>query len=187
MASASMHLAIAKEYYKMHNTLDYDKYMAGNLYPDTFKNKDESHYTDKNRGKDMVSHLKGKVNLYNFLQEHNIKDSFEFGWFMHLVTDYLFFQECFTEEYLLGHSFDEFRKDLYYGYDCLANHVEEKYNLVLDDYKAYPNERHQGIGYKDCIFTIEMIDKFIERVSSIDMDKYIEKIFENKMNVKPEE
>ena len=34
-----------------------------------------------------------------------ILDDFELGWFLHLVTDYLFFDECFSKEYLLENSY----------------------------------------------------------------------------------
>lgn len=91
MASATIHLAIAKKYLEKHNELDYEKVIAGTLYPDATEDSDKSHYTDINRGKDNISHVRGKVNLYAFLKEHKTLDDFELGWFLHLVTDYLFF------------------------------------------------------------------------------------------------
>lgn len=45
---------------------------------------------------------------------------------------------------------------------------------------------YPGCTYKDCIFTKEMIDRFIERVSSININLYIEQIKESKKNRKPE-
>ncbi len=71
MACAAIHLAIVKRYLENHRDWNYEKVIAGTLYPDTVK-KDESHYTDRNRGSDNVSHLRGKVNLYSFLKEHGV-------------------------------------------------------------------------------------------------------------------
>lgn len=185
MACATIHLAIAKKYLDNHKELDYEKFIEGTLYPDAVEDKDKSHYTDKNRGSDNISHLRGKVNLYSFLKEHENIESFERGWFLHLITDYLFFEECFTTEYLLKNSYSDFCKDLYFAYNCLNLYISEKYNIIEEDYKSYPSEHYSGIPYQNCILSLEMIDDFIERVSSINLDNYIMKIKQNKKNIKP--
>ena len=63
--------------------------------------------------------MRGKVNLYSFLQDHEYLNDFELGWFLHLITDYLFFEECFDTEYLLENSYEQFCKDLYFAYNHL--------------------------------------------------------------------
>lgn len=185
MASSAIHLAIAKKYLEQHKNLNYEEVIKGTLYPDADSDNDRTHYTDKNRKNDNVSHVQGKVNLYNFLEEHPILSDFEMGWFLHLITDYLFFSECFTEEYLLSISYEEFCKELYHAYDCVNLYIEEKYHITKEDFKDYPSEYYPGIPYEDCILSKEMVDNFIERVSSIDLDKYIVKIKENRQNCKP--
>lgn len=185
MACATIHLAVAKKYLENHKELNYEKVIAGTLYPDASQNKDKSHYTDINRGNDNISHIRGKVNLYEFLKEHKKLEDFELGWFLHLVTDYLFFEECFTKEYLLSNTYQDFCKDLYFAYDCLNSYLSEKYNITKDDYKNYPNEFYPGKPYENCILSTEMIDKFISRVSDINLEKYIKKIKEYQSNIKP--
>ena len=185
MACATIHLAIAKKYLEQHPFLNYRKVIAGTLYPDTAINKDEAHYTDLNRGSDNVSHVRGKVNLYLFLKNHEFLNDFELGWFLHLITDYLFFEECFSTDYLLQHSYEQFCKDLYFAYDHLNLYLSEKYNLTENDYIDYPDEYYPGVPYKECILQKDVIDKFINRVSSINLEEYIKKIKENKSNVKP--
>ncbi len=101
------------------------------------------------------------------------------------MTDYLFFEECFTREYLLSNSYEDFCKDLYFAYAHLNLYVSEKYNITENDYKAYPSEHYPGSPYVDCILSKERIDQFINRVSSIDFDKYIRKIEKYKRNIKP--
>lgn len=186
MASPVIHLAIAKKYLENKKGLDYRNVMAGTLYPDAADDNDKTHYTDVNRGSDNVSHVRGKVNLYEFLKEHDDLDDFEVGWFLHLVTDYLFFEECFTEEYLQSNSYEDFCKDLYFAYNCLNRYIPEKYQITMEDYQDYPSEYYEGIPYEDCILPKEMIDDFIKRVSVIDVDDYIKKIKLSKKNVKPE-
>lgn len=185
MACATIHLAIAKTYLNKHKNLNYEKFIAGTLFPDADKDNDKTHYTNKNRGSDNVSHVRSKVNLYAFLNEHNNLDDFELGWFLHLVTDYLFFEECFTEEYLLSVSYEDFCKDLYFAYNHLNLYLSEKYHIIESDYKEYPSEYYPGSPYENCILPKEMIDSFINKVASIDLTKYIEKIKKYKGNVKP--
>lgn len=185
MASAAIHVAIAKKYLEQHNNLNYEEIIKGTLYPDADSDNDKTHYTDKFRGNDNVSHVRGKVNLYAFLEEHETLNDFEKGWFLHLITDYLFFLECFRAEYLLSKSYQDFCKELYHAYDCVNLYMEEKYNISKEDFKEYPSEYYPGIPYEECILPKEMIDSFIKRVSSIDLEKYILKIKENKQNCVP--
>ena len=186
MASSPIHLAIAKKFLERNKNYDKGLVLSGTLYPDTIKDKDLTHYSDlRMRGLDNVSHLAGKVNLHSFLLEHSYLSSFEFGWFLHLVTDYLFFDECFTKEYLLTHTYDEFRHDLYFSYDCLCDYIVLKYGITMDDYNCYPSEYFPGRPYQDCLFTKEMIDDFILRVSSVDYEDYVRKLKLTKNNIKP--
>lgn len=185
MACATIHLAIAKKYLENHKELNYEKVIAGTLYPDAVEDNDKSHYTDIKRGSNNITHIRSKVNLYAFLMEHKNLDDFELGWFLHLVTDYLFFEECFSEEYLLNNSYEDFCKDLYFAYNCLNLYLSEKYHITKNDYKDYPSEYYSGKPYEDCILPIEMIDSFIYTVASTDLDKYIKKIKKYKSNIKP--
>lgn len=185
MACATIHLAIAKKYFETHTTLNYKDVIAGTLYPDAADNNDESHYTNLNRGNDNVSHVRGKVNLYSFLKDHEHLNDFELGCFLHLITDYLFFEECFNTEYLLENSYEQFCKDLYFAYSHLNLYLSEKYNITEDDYMNYPSEYYSGVPYEECILPRDLIDAFIDRVSSIDLEKYIGKIQKIKSNVKP--
>ncbi len=185
MACATIHLSIAKKYLENHKDLNYEKVIAGTLYPDAAKDNDKSHYTDTNRGNDNISHVRSKVNLYVFLKEHKVLNDFELGWFIHLVTDYLFFEECFSKEYLLNNSYEDFCKNLYFAYDHLNLYLSKKYNIMETDYNEYPSEYYPGKPYKDCILSKEKIDAFIIEVSSIDFNKYIKKIKKYKNNVKP--
>ena len=63
--------------------------------------------------------------------------------------------------------------------------MSEKYHIIESDYKDYPSECYSGSPYEDCILPIEMIDDFIIRVSSINLEEYYKKILEAKQNVKP--
>lgn len=185
MACATIHLAIIKSYLNKNTNIDKKEALKGTLYPDAATDNDKTHYTNPNRGTSNIEHICGKVNLYAFLEEHPTLNDFELGWFIHLVTDYLFFDECFDEEYLEKTTYKDFCKDLHFAYSCLNLYLEEKYHITKLDYESYKEEQYPGILYQDCILPKEMIDNFIERVSSIDFNDYIAKIKKEKRNIKP--
>lgn len=185
MASAAIHLAIAKQYLERHPDLDKKDLFRGTLYPDVGINSIELHYPKSFVICDFAIGVYDKVDLYAFLLSNNVFNSFEVGWFLHLVTDYLFFLECFTEEYLLSKTCNKFCQELYHAYDCLDSYLFTKYHIVKEDYEAYSSEYYPGIPYEECILSKEMVDAFIDRVSSIDLEKYIEKIKLAQENVKP--
>lgn len=167
MASPAMHLAIAKRYIEKHNNLNYKEFVKGTLYPDAEKNSIKLHYPKSSIMGEFAIGVYDKVDLYAFLADYPKLNDFELGWFLHLVTDYIFFEECFTEEYLLKNSYEEFCKDLYFAYDHLNIYLSEKYHIVKNDYKDYPSEYYPGKDYEKCILPKKMIDAFIKKVSSI--------------------
>ncbi len=187
MASSVIHLAISKKYCEKNNIDNRDDIYAGTLYPDTFKEKKAtSHYTIKSNKKNIVDHLNCKVNLYQFLQNYDITNSFNLGWFIHLVTDHLFFEECLGLDYLSKTTYDQLRHDLYYSYDRINRATTQKYNITNDYYERYPGEFYHGdYDYEPCIIQLETLYDFIERVSSINMQDYANKILEAKCNIKP--
>lgn len=185
MASPAIHLAIAKKYIERHNYLDYKEVMRGVLYPDAEENSIELHYPKSPIIDKLAIGVYNKVDLYAFLKEHPKLDDFKLGWFLHLVTDYIFFLECFTSDYLQNITCEEFCKEVYHAYDCLDSYLFAKYHIIEKDFEAYPNERYPGIPFEECLLSKELIDNFITRVSSIELEPYIKKIKKHQENVMP--
>ncbi len=186
MASSGMHLAVAKEYLKKYNNIKNTKdFLNGTLYPDSVQDKVLTHYTTPSKNANLVKYLQNKVNLFEFLQKHPDLTDFELGWFLHIVTDYLFFDEMFSDEYLENVSYKKFKDDLYFSYSCLRDYLAKKYDVTKADYIDYPNLYFDGGKYEPCLISKNSLDKFIERVCSIDLEKYIQKIIEAKNNIKP--
>ena len=186
MASPNMHLAIAKKYMNIYTGIDRASFLRGTIYPDAAGKKAITHYTDMVSTDSLEEHLFHKVNLYRFVIDHPQMSDFELGWFLHLVGDFIFFTECFSKEYVKKVEYKDFCNALYYSYDCTNKYLWNKYNLTIDDLTDYPTEYYPGFPeYRDCILTIEQVESFINKVSSIDINKYIEKIKKYKYNVKP--
>ena len=85
MAGYVIHLAVAEEYLKKHKERqeEYNEFINGVIFPDSIKDKLTTHYGEKS----SVS------NLYEFLKVNKIETSFKRGYFLHILTDYLFYNK----------------------------------------------------------------------------------------------
>lgn len=77
-----IHLAVAEEYLRKHKNKgeEYEEFIKGVIYPDSIVPKSKTHY-----GKES-----SLSNVFEFLKVNKINNSFNRGYFLHLLTDYLF-------------------------------------------------------------------------------------------------
>lgn len=158
MAGYVIHLAIAEEYLKKHKDVkeDYDEFIKGVIYPDSVTDKSLTHYGIKS----------SKVILKDFLQDNEINNSYMRGYFLHLITDYLFYNK-----YL-----EKFTKDIYNDYDILNKRLIEKYNVVL------PENIQNNVFYEDGetkILIMELAIKIIDEISDLNLNAVEKEIREN--------
>ena len=148
-----IHLSIAKEYMKKHEGLIKDSkiFLKGTIMPDILP-KPNSHYRDDTT----------KLRLDWYLDENDMSNDYNKGYFLHLLTDFFFY-----EKYLNNF---EWKPDIYDDYDKLNKRL-------IDDYKVnIPDEISSIVKFKDeplKILDYNSIKHFIEVVSSIDLDKCI--------------
>ena len=93
MASSMIHIAVANEINKKLNR-DKSKLLIGTIAPDISKligeTKIKSHFQDRN---DNIPNLDKFLNKY----KENLNDDFVLGYYIHLLTDYLWFKYFMTE------------------------------------------------------------------------------------------
>lgn len=158
MAGYVIHLAIAEEYIKKHKNQikDYNKFIEGVISPDGVQDKSTTHYGEKS----------SKVKLKDFLKEHRVDTCFEKGYFLHLVTDYLFYNKFL--EY--------FSKEIYNDYDMSNKYLIDKYKVNL------PKNIRNRVFYKEGhtkLFTLESISKFIEKTAQYDIEFIKEEVLKD--------
>lgn len=125
MAGYVIHLAVAEEYKKNYpeDIENFDEFIEGIIYPDSVVDKSITHYGVKS----------SKVNLKSYLEQNNIDSSYNKGYFLHLVTDYLFYNKFL----------DYFSKDIYNDYDILNKQLIELFNVTI------PNSVQDKVFYKE--------------------------------------
>ena len=105
----------------------------------------------------LRKHNQKYTNLARYLKNNKLDTEFNKGCFLHLVTDYLFYNK-----YL-----DKIEKpQIYYDYDYTNEDIVNKYNLEL------PEEVSNKVFFKKGtpkILTLELEYKIIEEVSNLDI------------------
>lgn len=156
MAGYVIHIAIGQEYLKKHKEIkeDYEEFIKGVVAPDFVIPKSKSHY-----GKSPAY-----TNLKEFLNNNNIKDSFNRGQFLHLITDYLFY----------NYYLDNFSKEFIYNdYDILNEYLIKKYDVKLiemvKDFVLFKEGETK-------ILNIELVNKLIEEISDLNIDKVAKEV-----------
>ena len=151
-----IHLAIAQEYLRKHNKKKSEDFILGSIEPDFTTDKAKTHY-----GKSPAY-----TNLKEYLENNKIDDDFKQGYFLHLVTDYLFY----------NYYLNEIRKpQIYEDYDVTNKTLIEKYKIDL------PEKVKDKIFLKNGnpeILTVKLACKVIDEVSEYTLEEIAKEVIE---------
>lgn len=150
MAGYIIHLAVGKVYSRNNTIEDEKSFEKGIMAPDMAEDKSKSHYGPYSSQPDL--------NLY--LQTNPISTSYQEGYFLHLVTDYLFYNKFLTE----------WSSCIYEDYDKLNARIIQKYGMEV------PEETQEVVQFKDgeiSILSEEDLYRFINAVGKLDMRQII--------------
>lgn len=185
MPGFNIHLAIGKRYIeKQKNKKDVIKnensFYNGLVAPDLVTDKKISHYTTETNKNNLEKYLLGKVRLDLYLKDNKVETDFEKGVFLHLLTDYLFFNEFFEKEFIKNIDYQDFVRDLYYSYEMTNEYLNKKYNIDFSIFgdrleknirknKKEKKLEDSDLKEKKLIFSEKELDEFIEKISSINI------------------
>ena len=150
MPSFTIHLAVAKKYLELHPEENQEQFYNGVIDPD-LKDKTTSHFGPNS----------SSVDLNKYCQEVGLETSYNRGYFMHLLTDYLFYNKFL----------ERFSKEVYDDYDKINKTLIKKYNLQIPEKVKDKVKFTEG---ETKILNLENICKFIEAVGSLELDGYVE-------------
>lgn len=185
MPGFNIHLAIGKRYIeKQKNKKDVIKnensFYNGLVAPDLVNDKKISHYTTETNKNNLEKYLLEKVRLDLYLKDNKVETDFEKGVFLHLLTDYLFFNEFFEKEFIKNIDYQDFVRDLYYSYEMTNEYLNKKYNIDFSIFgdrleknirknKKEKKLEDSDLKEKKLIFSEKDLDEFIEKISSINI------------------
>lgn len=185
MPGFNVHIAVGNEYMKKNNIKNRLDFLKGIIIPDLSLDKSKSHYSGPIDKSNLINSLKNKVNLRQFVLCNNIDDDYTKGFFLHLLTDYYFYNYFFEKKYLKNVSWDKFKNDLYYSLDKCDLYIKRKYRIeyeiykkeILDDFNKYKDYRYSNDS--ENIINLDQLNKFINKISSIDLNNIKENILNN--------
>lgn len=194
MPSFNIHLAVAIKYSEKNNITNKSEFFKGNIAPDLVSDKSISHYTGMRDKRFLRQFVFEKVRLNEFLKENKVETDYEKGVFLHLATDFIFYQEILSDEYLAEVDYDKMIQDLYYTYRVTNFYLEEKYNihaLNLDEVmetniKKTLTRMNVDDSYGKNLLPESIMEEFIDKISKLDIESYIEKIRREDKNVFPD-
>ena len=141
MASAIVHLAVAKELDKKLNIINKYDYYLGSIAPDIAKqigkSKFESHFL-KNSYKDNIQNME----LFESRYPNFIENAFDLGYYIHLYTDKLWFEDCMEkitcnsalkllDGTIINTTEEEIQSIIYSDYTNLNIKIIDEYELDL--------------------------------------------------------
>lgn len=181
MASFKIHLAIAKKYIEKHNNITNEKdFYLGSIAPDLPSDKAPLHFTTFTGTEDLIRSLLEKVDINKACQNIIPDTDYNKGILLHLITDYMFYTKFFDMDYVKSVSYSDYHRDLYYSYDITDEYIKNKYNLDLPFVDEVTNKKlstfkkktkYDSNTAKD-IIPINKLEKFIEDISSIDLEDF---------------
>lgn len=144
-----IHLSAANKFLENNQIEDKQEFYKGVIAPDFTDDKSKTHYGLSS----------SKPHLDKYLSDNKLNSSFNKGYFLHLVTDYLFYNKfltCFSKKYI------------YNDYDILNGFLMDKYKVILPEEvkdKVFFNEGDLKLLNK------EEVVKFIDQFENIDLEK----------------
>ncbi len=161
MPGFAIHIAIANEYLRKHERVcsSKEEFINGVIAPDLTDDKSITHYSSSNSA---------NTNLLSFLEKNEIDTDYMQGYFLHLITDDLFYNKYFTN----------YSKDLYNDYDILNKEIIEKYNVEL------PTEVEEYVKYKEGNLKVlerKKLEKMINEISEKSLEEYKKDILGGKL------
>jgi len=196
MASFSMHLAIAKLYLKTHPEEDTDEFIKGTLEPDLVPSIE--------KGRTHYGLHAAWSNPAKYLQENgkSIENSRKRGYFLHLVTDYLFYHKLIDIDKILskqdleylaniskeqntdisqGPNLSEWVKNQRNDFSVLEGEIRNRYDI--ENYIDFlPENIKKVMTSKEGelkVFERESLFGFLEDMAQIDLDKLSEELLKN--------
>lgn len=150
-----IHLAIAKKQLEQGKINDVEEYIRGTMAPDLLKRQGiDSHYG-----------YSSNPGFKQFFREHTIENDYEKGYFLHLVTDYLFYNKFIDLE--------KWTPDLYRDYDALNKPIVQMYGIDLPeevrDETQFCDETPQMLKLEDVV-------SFIDTVGKMDLEEIYKKM-----------
>ena len=169
MASLYMHLFVAQEYLKKNSNKEKEnEFIEGSIAPDLVDDKPKSHYGP----------ITAKPNLRAFLKNNNVNNSYYRGYFLHLLTDYLFYNYLIDIDKVVEQiGVEEWKRKLYKDYNGISSKIANRINIETpEQLKKYVVSEEEATE----LFREQDLFDFLVNIARINIDEMVKKIQKEK-------
>ena len=174
MPGFTIHIAVAKEYIKKHKCeiKDENEFIKGTIAPDLNENMTDIAKDKSSTHYGRWGNYRVKTDIKAFLEDPKVDISKDYwkGFMLHLLVDHYFYNKQFKHELkMIIQNKDKF----YYDYDALNYDLISIYKIeILENIKKYMNTTKSDEEPK--YLKLDKIIKFIDEISSLDLEKQID-------------
>ncbi|MCL2846264.1 MAG: hypothetical protein FWE38_01085 [Firmicutes bacterium] len=189
MACIFVHLAVAKRYLSNHKgeIENEQDFIDGNVLPDVCEptDKEDTHYGIRSERVDILKRFSEKISLPNFLRHNKLDSDINRGRFLHLITDWEYYNTFLPREYIRGVDLVSFFKDHMYTLIAHSDYLKQKHGVTFDvtsmeqrlidlyaGWRKKDIERWGEVFEGKLLFTTDEIDGFIERMGLVNLEDY---------------
>ncbi len=152
MPGYMIHLAVGSVYLQKNKIEDIESFNKGIIAPDRIPDKTKSHYGPNS----------SNPGLNNFVELNGISSNYNEGYFLHLLTDYLFYNKFLKR----------WDSNIYNDYDKSNEKIKEKYKIIIP--KEIEDIVHFRTGRLE-VLNEEELYRFIECVGKINVREIVTK------------
>lgn len=184
-----MHFAVAKRFIEKNDYLrNADKetlreFYWGSIQPDITDDKEATHFGTRAETRDIGKRHAEKVNPQKFLQHNKLDNAFNVAVYLHLLTDYEFYNKLLPKDYMKNCTdFSIFVRSMIHTRQVHDPYLVEKHGLSLEmsgrqellaeTIRGWQQDNVQNFGKVitgDLLYSQQQLDAFIEKVSSVNI------------------
>ena len=177
MPCTALHLAIVEEYVLKNKEAKKDVFVEGAILPDLAEDKNASHYCINKKIKSIKDMVDTKVDIVKCSKEFDFSDELKKAVYLHLLTDYLFYQYIYNPE-----TEKENPKDVLVALDSdqgiITEYVFGRYSINSPDGAEDLLKIKQNTG-KLRFLSEKEIERFIKVVSNFNLNDVKQNIVQN--------
>lgn len=185
MASLMIHLAAGQEFCKKQFVENEEEFLKGNLEPDLCSDKEAGHFVNSEKPDNYDDSIKNRVNLVAYCKTCEIKNSFDLGYFFHLLTDYIFYNKYMINlksyREINDKTYKYVNKMVYDDYGRVGAYLVNVFSdLKLEMLPEFARIQDKS---KLKIFTEKGLDKVVELCAQVDLFKTYNEIKTKNENI----
>ena len=173
MASLILHQIIGEKYCNINNIDNPQKFLKGNIAPDIAPNKDTGQYKEPRPIFTYYDAAKDRVNLHTFCKSNKIDNDYNLGYFLHLVTDHIFYNILIADNpqfiEFCTKPYKQSSAQMYTEYDRVANYLLQLFPQT--DLTILPKAAINTLNEKLQILDENKLIEFISICSNINLQQ----------------